>query len=101
MTTRCLLSIFAFFLVCATGWTVFAQGKAAVPVKHRWEYKSIEWNVRGSILTEDFRRSSFGSDLFSRMQELGEQGWELVTATEAAKDPSATPVTRFYFKRLK
>ena len=104
MKTRFLLVVIVCFLTSAAGWTVIAQGKAASPLKQRWEYKTIEWNGPGWSLTEDFIHPVKSFGMLQRLQELGEQGWELATVTEAAKDPtgkSALVITRFYFKRLK
>ena len=80
MKKRVLLSLVIVVLLCVVGWTSYAQRRG--PERTVWEYKSIASYQIG-----------FRGD--ETLNQLGAQGWELVSA---AGDSSGLTFT---FKRAK
>lgn len=77
------LSLAIIVLLCVAGWASYGQRRS--PARAVWEYKSVV-----SYQTQPLFRGD------ETTNELGAQGWELVSA--AATDSSGTT---FIFKRAK
>jgi Domain of unknown function (DUF4177) len=73
---RLLLAVVAAaLLLCAAGWTGYAQrGKTK---RVTWEYKTLT-----------FTNQSVDKESFNALNELGAQGWELVGVSEVGGIPS-------------
>jgi len=77
--TKVHLAISIIILLCIAGWAGYSQQQR--PSRTVWEYKYI--NDAGE----------------AQLNELGAQGWELVSATSWARENSGG--TNFFFKRVK
>ena len=70
-------------IVFITGWSGRGQSASEEATNKAWEYKVIHH------LNEQ------------KLNELGAEGWELVTVLPAISSGSSTGVTTFYLKRAK
>ena len=61
----------------------------------KWEYISMTWLDTKIYVGHDLVVDSKEAIPLPYMQQLGQQGWEMVTAVSE----SASGITRWYFKR--
>lgn len=101
MRNKFYLSIILIALLCAVGWTAYAQGQRRNGPLQVWEYKSLTFLIQSSelpirtTLYEDGKQTS-GTPI-SRAPDLGSQGWELVSV--AATESKNTSTFVYWFKR--
>ncbi|HEX3559178.1 MAG TPA: DUF4177 domain-containing protein [Pyrinomonadaceae bacterium] len=74
--------VVAALLLCAVGWTGYAQ--RAKTKRTAWEYKVVS-----------FSNQSVDRESLNTLNELGAQGWELVGVSEVGGIPTS------FFKRPK
>jgi hypothetical protein len=111
-------SIFLLLVVvaalCVTGWTAQAKLQRSSSARQAWEYKSVsvargvEINGAWSVWVEDDKRLPGPVTITAKIQELGDQGWEMVSATPLSSHSCGsgdcagfTSQVTFLFKRPK
>lgn len=95
------VSLLVIFLSLAV-WT--KQGQGGASPAQTWEYKSWVFTIEGSRTTlyEDGRQLPGSATPVSKANELGAQGWELVSVA-AVQVGSSNPTNQYvyWFKRPK
>lgn len=87
MKTKLAVLTILFTLLCLAGWVGRGWAQKTNPDRKVWEYKV------GAVSVLD------GSTLQSRLNELGEEGWELVAVENVSY--TAPPSVLVYLKRPK
>ena len=63
----------------------------------KWEYTSITWMDAKIYIGHDLVADDKNAIPMTYMQQLGQQGWEMVTAV--SESVSSSGIIRWYFKR--
>jgi hypothetical protein len=94
MRNKALLVLFFFASLALVGWSGYGQGSK----RQAWEYKSFALLIRasGSVLYENGKAVPGKADTLEKAQELGAQGWELMSVTSIGDS-----VIHYWFKRAK
>lgn len=97
---RLVLAMVIGAVFCIAAWSVNAQLQSSRVVGQRWEYKNI--TASGAYWTENGKQLGGNAEqlLWPKLQELGDQGWELISTGDCANREGAAPTT-LWFKRLK
>jgi hypothetical protein len=105
MRNRPYFSVVACVLLCLAGWAAYGQGQRSGYVRQAWEYKILIWgrHVKYDYTTGGWTRASedgkalspFDPGRVQTLAELGNQGWELVSAAPRSSqillsEPGAT-----------
>ena len=89
MKNRLYLVLVLAALMCLAGWSARAQYTRTVP-RQAWEYKKDEFDIN--------------YDISSRLNQLGDEGWQLVAITSSCpSNPKTSPGCKYavYLKREK
>lgn len=96
MKNRLFLTVLIGLAFCIVAWTVNAQIQRTT--RQSWEFKKI---VVGTAAWTENDRSLGGNPaqyLWPKLQELGDQGWEIISTSDCKDE---TGVTTLWLKRPK
>lgn len=96
MKNRLYLSLVFVVFLCLAGWTAHAQLQRTGTVRQTWEYKYLYYRAPPlSSWGEDGKALSGPPSIRGRANELGAEGWELVSVVSSGTDFA------YWFKRPK
>lgn len=113
MKTKVYLSMMLIALLSLAGWTVHAQLQRSNQTRQAWEYKSVaiaravKINGEWSVWAEDDKPLPGPVTITAKIKELGDQGWEMVSATPYSSHSCGgdcagfTSQVTYFFKRPK
>ena len=87
MKGRLFLTLIFTVLICLAGWTAHASLQTNTAAKTKWEYTVVR-------LDENFQTTP-------KLNQFGDQGWELVGVVAACPTGAANCLDAAYFKRAK
>ena len=113
MKNKLYLSLVVIALLCLVGWTGYAQAQRSNSVRQAWDYKWIsvgrvvESGGTWSVWAEDDKPLRGPVTIASKIKELGDQGWELLSVTPISNNSCPqgcagfTSQVTYFFKRPK
>ena len=115
MNGRVFLLLIVVAALCIAGWTAKAQLQRSNAARQTWEYKSVsvaravQINGAWSVWAEDDKPLPGPVTISAKIKELGEQGWEMISATPLSSHSCGgagdcagfTSQVTYYFKRPK
>lgn len=92
-------------MVCVFLLSGYAQTRPQQTRQQAWEYKVLSYirTNQGSVLSEDGKTMPVPASMLPHLNELGAQGWEMVTVMQVNDIYGAVDATyrNYYFKRSK
>ena len=120
MNRKLYLPLMIGIIAFSTVWVVYGKQQKAAPVNQAWEYKTIvivrsaqsnaTWSDWAEVSGDAAKTLSLPVSVPKKAQELGEQGWELVSITPISNNAGSatgsdlagfTSQIMYWFKRPK